>query len=140
LKKSDVAAVVPALGASLLPSLSCPACWPAYASVLSAVGLSFLGESKYLLWLNVLALLVSLAVLFRRGRTGSYAPVLIGAVAALLILFGKFLLNSNPATWFGAAGLLVAFVWGSPKAKPASCPACVNNESLEVINHGIKES
>lgn len=140
MKKSDVAAFVPALGASLLPSLSCPACWPAYASLLSVVGLTFLGESKYLLWLNVMALLVSLAVLFRRARTGSYAPVLIGTVAALLILFGKFLLNSNPATWLGGAGLLGAFVWNRSKAKPASCPACVNNESLEVMDHGIKES
>ncbi len=140
MKKIEAAAVVPALGASLLPSLSCPACWPAYASLLSAVGLSFVGQSKYLLWLNLVALLVSLVVLFRRVRTGGYAPLLIGALATLLILSGKFLLNSNPATWLGASGLLAAFFWSRPKAKPAGCPACVGNTSLEVANHGVKKS
>ncbi len=140
MRKSELVAVVPALGASLLPGLSCPACWPAYASALSAVGLSFLGENKYLLWLNVAALLVSLVALFRRARTGTYVPVLIGAVATLLILSGKFLLNSNPATWLGAAGLLAAFVWSRSKSQPASCSACIGNSSLEVRDHGIKKS
>lgn len=133
-------AAVPALGASLLPSLICPACWPAYASLLSAVGLSFLGYSKHLLWLNVTALVISLIVLFRRMSHGSYVPVLIGAFAALLILTGKFLLNSNPTVWLGAAALLAAFVWSRPKAKPARCRGCVGDTSLEVVNHGIKES
>lgn len=131
---------MPALGASLLPSLSCPACWPAYASALSAVGLSFLGESKYLIWLNVVALVVSLIVLTRRARQGSYLPVLVGALAAVLILFGKFLLNSNPATWVGAVGLLAVFIWSTPKSRSASCSACISNTSLEVTDHGIKES
>ncbi len=140
MKKSDFATVVPALGASLLPGLSCPACWPAYASLLSAVGLSFLGESKYLLWLNAAALGVSLIVLFRQARNASYVPILIGVLGALLILSGKFFLNSNPMTWLGAAALLAAFVWSGPKSKPAGCPACVGNASLEVVNHGVKES
>ncbi len=141
MKKSEIVPVVPALGASLLPSLSCPACWPAYASLLGAVGLSFVGKSKYLIWLNVGALAISLIVLFRRTRQGSYVSVLIGAFAALLILTGKFLLNSNPVAWLGAAALLTAFVWSRrPEAKPAACPACVSGTSLEVVNHGIKES
>ncbi len=140
MRKSEVAAVVPALGTSLLPTLSCPACWPAYASLLSAVGLSFLGEGRYLLWLNVVALVISLVVLARRARQASYVPVLVGALAALLILSGKFLLNSNPATWLGAAALLAAFVWSRPKAKSVGCPACVGNTSLEEAEHGIKES
>lgn len=139
MKKSEVVAVVPALGASLLPSLSCPACWPAYISLLSALGLSFLGENKYLLWLNLIALLLSLVVLFRRTRKGSHVPVLVGALAALFIMAGKFLLNSNPATWLGAAGLLGAFVWSRPKSHPATCPGCIGKSSLEVMDHGIKE-
>lgn len=139
MKKSEIAAVVPALGASLLPSLSCPACLPAYASLLSAVGLSFLGESKYLLWLNAAALLVSLVVLFRRARHASYVPFALGALAATVILSGKFLSNSNLTNWVGAAALLAAFVWSGTKSKPASCSGCAANASLEVVNHGIKE-
>jgi len=138
LRKSEIAAVVPALGASLLPSLSCPACWPAYASVLSAVGLSFLVENKYLLWLNLFALMVSLMVLARRHA--SYVPLLIEAPAAMLIISGKFLWNSNPVTWLGAAALLAAFVWRRPRAKSAGCPACLSNTSLEEVEHVINES
>jgi mercuric ion transport protein len=137
MKKSEIAAVTPALGISLLPSLSCPACWPAYASILSAAGLSFLGESKYLLGLNAAALLVSLIVLLRRARHTSYGPVLLGAFATMVILSGKFLLSSNLTNWLGAVALLGAFVWSGAKSKLASCPECAGDIHLEV-NHGVK--
>ena len=35
-------AMVPGIGAALLPKLACPACWPAYAGFLTSVGLGFL--------------------------------------------------------------------------------------------------
>lgn len=141
MKKADIAAGVSAVGASLLPSLSCPACWPAYASLLSAVGLSFLSHSKYLLWLNGAALLSSLIVLWRRARQAGYIPVAIAALAAVAILSGKFWLNSNLTNWTGAAALLAAFVWSGTKSRPASCTSCAGNTSLE-MNHGgfFKES
>ncbi len=135
MKKSDIAAVAPAVGASLLPSLSCPACWPAYPSLLSAVGLSFIGQSKYLLWLNVAALLLSLIVLWRRARQTGHIPVATAALAAIAILSGKFWLNSNLTSWVGAAALLAAFVWSGTKSKPATCTSCAGSTSLEV-NHG----
>lgn len=140
MKKSDIVGAVPAVGASLLPSLSCPACWPAYASLLSAVGLSFLSEGRFLLWLNVAALLVSLMVLWRRARRAGYLPVVIAGIAAITILLGKFWLNSNPANWTGSAALLAAFVWSGTKSGLASCQGCAGNTHLEVVNHGIKES
>jgi hypothetical protein len=34
---------VPGIGLSLLPKIACPACWPAYAGLLSSLGLGFLG-------------------------------------------------------------------------------------------------
>jgi hypothetical protein len=104
------------------------------------VGVSFLGESKYLLWLNVAALVISLIVLYRRTRHASYIPVLIGALAALLILAGKFLLSSNTTAWLGAATLLAVFIGSRPKTKPIGCTACVGSTSLELVNHGIEES
>ncbi len=135
MKKRDIAAGASAVGASLLPSLSCPACWPAYASLLSAVGLSFIGESKYLFWLNAAALLLSLIVLWRRIPQAGYIPVAIAVLAAIAILSGKFWLNSNLTNWLGAAALLGSFVWTGTKPKPASCTSCTGNTSLEV-NHG----
>ena len=41
--------VVPGIVAALLPSLTCPLCWPAYADVLSALGVGFVGTTAYLL-------------------------------------------------------------------------------------------
>ncbi len=141
MKRTDVAAAFPAVGASLLPSLSCPACWPAYASMLSAVGLSFLAESKYLLWLNLVALLAGLVVLFRRARTRGYGPFAVAIAASTLILLGKFVLISNRMTWSGAAILLAAFVWSGTHVQPAPpCPRCVTTPSVEALENGIKES
>jgi hypothetical protein len=37
--------VLPAVGVAMLPNLTCPACWPAYAGLLSTIGLGFLTET-----------------------------------------------------------------------------------------------
>lgn len=42
------ATVAPGIGVSLLPKLICPLCWPAYAGLLSALGLSFLINARNL--------------------------------------------------------------------------------------------
>ena len=52
MKSRTLAGVVPAVGFSLLPTIACPACLPALASVLGAAGLSFVAESRYLPWFN----------------------------------------------------------------------------------------
>ena len=64
---------LPGVGVSLLPKLMCPACWPAYAAVLSSVGLGFLISTTYLLPLTVLFLAVAAARLGsgRRAAAGS---------------------------------------------------------------------
>lgn len=43
---------LPGVTVSLLPKLMCPACWPAYAGLLSSLGLGFLISARYLLPLN----------------------------------------------------------------------------------------
>ncbi len=43
---------LPSVGVSILPKLACPACWPAYAGLLSSVGLGFLISTVYLLPLS----------------------------------------------------------------------------------------
>ena len=128
MRKIDIMGVVPAVGAALLPSLSCPACWPAYASLLSVVGLTFLAESKYLLWLNLVALLIGLMVLLRRARTRGYRPLVLGAIASITILTGKFEFASNAITWLGATALITAFIWSGALIKSApTCPQCETN-------------
>jgi len=84
-------AVVPGIGVSLLPKLMCPMCWPAYAGIVSSLGLGFLIPTKYLLPLTIVALALTTAVLgYRASEHRGYGPLSLGVIAAAMILAGKF--------------------------------------------------
>lgn len=63
LKKLNAVALLPAIGAALLPKLTCPACWPAYAGLLSALGVGFFDYTPWLLPLTLVFLVFTLATL-----------------------------------------------------------------------------
>src|SRR5712692_9985151 len=93
---------VPGVGVSLLPKLACPACWPAYAGLLSSVGLGFLISAAYLLPLTATFLLLALGALaFRARQRHGYGPFLLGLAGTVGVLVGKFVWDSNP-TMYGA--------------------------------------
>ena len=122
------AAVFPGIGVALMPKLICPLCWPAYAGLLSAVGLGFLINSRNLLIVTALFLIVAVAApAFRARQRRGYGPAIAGLAASIFILFGKFYLES-PATMYAALGVLVgASVWNSwPVRLASSCPRCVS--------------
>lgn len=142
-KKGMVLGMLPAIGLSALPAMGCPACVPALASLLGAVGLTFLTNSAYLLWVNLLALLLSLTILFVRRRTNGYAPFLLGFVGAATIMLGKFVLARNVLAWPGWAVLVFAsaltILGGSNATK---CDACSNGSSAVARGdqHGKEKS
>jgi mercuric ion transport protein len=105
---------LPGVGISILPKLACPACWPAYAGLLTSVGLGFLISATYLLPLTTAFLVLALVALaFRAKKRHGYRPFVLGVVAAIGVLLGKFAWESN-ATMYGAVGLLmVASIWNS---------------------------
>src|SRR5260370_866011 len=113
--RRDVFSFIPALGFSLIPSLSCPACLPALASVLSALGLSFAAERPYLLWLNLLALIAALVMFARRRRTAGYLPLAVASIGAAAIMVGKFLLVNSWIWWSGIAFFIVGSAWATSK-------------------------
>src|SRR6516162_7741173 len=78
--------MLPGIGISVLPKVVCPACWPAYASVLSTLGLGFIPLStKYLLPLTAGFLVVAVAALGLRARQRrGYFPMLLGVVASVV--------------------------------------------------------
>ncbi len=81
--KQTVAAL-PGIGVSLLPKLMCPACWPAYAGLVSALGLSVLISAKYLLPLTVGFLAITaLALGYHASRRHGYGPLWLGLVAVV---------------------------------------------------------
>ena len=100
--------VLPGIAAALLPNLTCPLCWPAYAGVLSALGLGFLGTTAYLLPITAAFLIIAVGALaLGPRRHGKHGPLLVGFVGSAVVLLGKFVLGSSPAT-FGGVGMLIA--------------------------------
>lgn len=112
-------AALPSL-AALLPVLHCPACWPAYAGVLTAFGLGFLFQSTYLMPITSALLFLALFALGYRARTRhGYLPLALGLISVSAIILGKFLLASNLAVYVGLTLLFVASVWNSSPRKEA---------------------
>jgi len=127
---------LPGVGVSLLPKLACPLCLPAYAGLLSSVGLGFLISAAYLLPLTAGFLVLALAAMaFRASNRHGYSPFLLGLVAAAGVLLAKFVWESKP-TMYGAVGLLIiASIWNAwprhvTSGTAAICPDCYeeNNE------------
>jgi len=121
-------AALPAIAAVALPKLTCPACWPAYSGVLSAMGMGFVNYTPYLLPLTVAFLLLSLiALAWRAGRRRGYGPLFLGLLASIVLLTGKFAYDSDSAMYAGIALLVAASLWNAwptCRREVASCPAC----------------
>lgn len=114
----------PGIVLSLLPKIACPACWPAYAGLLSSIGLGFLVPNlTYLLPLTVVFLLIAVgASAIRARQRRGYLPFILGMIAASLILLGKFSLAFNPILYVGLGLLILASVWnGWPIASRCIC-------------------
>jgi len=120
--------VFPVIGAALLPKLTCPACWPAYAGLLSALGIGFVNYTPYLLPLTMLFVLITLFSLgYRASRRRGIRPLLLGSLAAIILIVGRFGFNSDLAMYGGLILLIGASIWNSwpvktPKTEP--CPSC----------------
>ncbi len=127
-----MAASFPAVGVALMPKLACPLCFPAYAALLSALGLEFVDYTPYLLPLTSVFLAVAIGVLVLQARrTGNYAALLFGVAASLIVLVGKFYFESDWLSTSGVVLLVIAIFLGSRSkaAAIATCPACVSGVS-----------
>ncbi len=133
-------AALPGIGISLLPKLTCPLCWPAYAGLLSTVGLGFLIPARNLLLVTSVFLTASTATLSFRAKTRhGYRPALLSLVAATIILFGKFSIESQAVMYSGLGLLVAASLWnGWPRRPAGSCPQCAPNGD-EIIQLSAKE-
>ncbi len=122
-------AVVPSTGAILIPGISCPACWPAYAGLLSALGIGFVNYTPYLLPITVLFLMIAVfALAFRAKRRRGYRPAFTGLIATIIIIVGKFVLSLGLLTYSGIGLLIIASIWNLWPRKNkgnVSCSFCV---------------
>lgn len=127
-------AAAPGVGIALLPKLACPACWPAYAAALSALGLGFLMKARFLLPITIaLLVLATFAIAFRARARRGYAPAIVAAAAAVALVVAKFVFESDPLTYAATAVFAAAAIWNAwPSRKvAAACPACVSESSIK---------
>ena len=128
LRVDPCSSCVPGIVAALLPSLTCPLCWPAYAGVLSSLGVGFVGTTAYLLPLTATFLAIAVGALtFGARRHGRHGPLALGLVGSAIVLLGKFVLDATPATLGGVGTLVAASVWNvwPRRATAFPCSACV---------------
>ena len=106
--------VLPGVGATILPKLTCPLCWPAYAGLLTSLGLGFLMSERYLFGVTSVFLIMSVGALaFRYRERRGIAPAVLGLMGAALVLAGKFRLESMTAMYAGLIVLVAASLWNS---------------------------
>lgn len=121
---------VPGIGASLLPKLACPFCWPAYAGLLSSVGLGFLIPARYLFLVTAAFLVIAVGALaFRVNRRHGYAPFVLGLFGAGGVLVGKFWWESNPMMYASVAVLVLASGWNAWPHRAAVPDCCAENST-----------
>jgi mercuric ion transport protein len=131
---------VPGVGVSLLPKLICPLCWPAYAGLLSTLGLGFLISAVYLFPLTTVLLAVAVGSLaFRASSRRGLKPFFLGLAAAVFVLTGKFYFDSPPATYAGVGFLVLASLWNAwpRRANVRFGPVCIPAEG-DLITKGRK--
>ncbi len=110
--------------ALLLPVGTCAACSPAYAAVLSALGLPFLLDQHYVLPIAAVLLATALSSLAYRARSRrGYGPLFVGVVGSVVAVIGKFAQASDPL-YVGLSVLVAAATWNAWPQKDASPPSC----------------
>ena len=119
-------------GVALLPAVACPACWPAYAALLSALGLGFIDYTPYLPLVMGLLMAIALGVLGSQAwKTRRWGPFGLALVGAALVIAGKFVLESASILYLGVGLLVAASLWnlwpGKDKKDVRACPACEGN-------------
>lgn len=121
-------AMLPAIGAGFLPKLACPACWPAYAGLLSSMGIGFFDYTPYMLpAMGIFISAALFALVFRAKNRHGYKPFYLGLAGSVILLTSKFYWDSDTFMWFGLSFLIGSSVWNTwPKQakNDVGCPAC----------------
>ena len=119
-------ATLPGIGLAFLPKIACPACWPAYAGLLTSLGLGFLLDVRWLFPITAVFLLSAVTALgFRAGRRRGFLPFLVGLIGSAVVLGGKFRFESDLAMYAGLGLLVAASIWNTwPRHATQSCAGC----------------
>ncbi len=108
--------------AALAALLLCPACYPAYAGILSALGLTALSDTTVQTVLTVLFLSAALgALLYKAKSRRGYGPLALGAAASVALSISKFVMGNDPITYAAVGVLVLAGLWNVWPRADAAC-------------------
>lgn len=114
---------------ALIPAVSCPACWPAYTSLLGLLGIPFFAFN--VVWLYpLMAVFFGIALLimaYNAKRRRGYGPFVLSIVACGLLVVGKFWVDLAALIYFGSALFISGAIWNAwPKSPKNACcsPQC----------------
>ena len=128
-----LSAAMPGVGVSLLVAAKCPACWLAYAGLLTMPGVAWFVGATSLMLITVGLLGIALASLaYRAQDRRGYKPLAFGVVAVSLMVIEKWWLSSPMLLVLGLALLVGASLWNAwPRQATAldSCAACAPHAS-----------
>ena len=111
---------IPAAALAALPL--CPACYPAYAGILSALGLTALSDTTVQTGLTVLFLSAALgALLYKAKSRRGYGPLALGTAASVALSISKFVMGSDPITYAAVGVLVLAGLWNVWLRVDAAC-------------------
>lgn len=103
--------VIPAILVAIMPK--CPLCVGIYASVLASVGLQ-VQPWKYVRTGSIALLFLALFLMaYRARRRHRYGPLIIGLMATVALLLGKFLFQSPLLTFLSLGLFFAASVWST---------------------------
>jgi hypothetical protein len=112
----------------------CPVCFLAYFGIF---GVATASASLYRVWLPPLAaiwLALTVTMLFiQSGRQSRYGPGLLGVLAGLAVLVGRFIFDYPALVYAGIAALVAAVVWRSWLRAPVSSELCQQCEQLPFL-------
>lgn len=113
----------------------CPICFLAYFGIFNVATSSATAYRAWLAPITGFWLALTVAMLaFQRRRTRRYGPAALGFVAALLLMTGKFIADSQVMIFAGIVALLVAAVWRSRIQQPISTKVCSQCDELPLLH------
>ena len=125
--------LIPPILLALLPRLVCPCQLPAYASLLSSMGLTFVLQTTYLLPLTAMFLTFAVGGLaVGADKRQGLAPFWLGLFAALAMMLGKFYFESAGIVYSAITLLILASLWN---AWPGSPPSKIHFDADGQIHH-----
>jgi hypothetical protein len=129
-RSAGLLGALPAVALGLLPKLTCPLCWPAYTAALAALGFGFADYTPYLMPLTaVVVSLIVMALAWTSLRRGTPVPAIVGAFAGVVLMLGKFALESDAITYAAAALLVFASFLPLRWRTSGTCPRCVPDQT-----------